>query len=159
MSHRKSFIFVLFQQFLLGTSELWLQFWFFFPFLQHKSLSNAYLSRTFSFHPEIFTNIGKIHLHQNSEAQKWSYVVIFLIWSLSCCLVRIQKKITEKYFLHYTMNVMVPWLTLHCLPQKCYVHNLLRVTVYIPSIRRDILDLIIGKMLQLDVSNSKSYTI
>lgn len=57
------------------------------------------------------------------------------------------------------MNFVVSWLTLHCLPQECYVHNLLRVTVYIPSIRRDILDLIIGKMLQLDVSNSKSCTI
>ncbi|XP_039973819.1 RNA polymerase I-specific transcription initiation factor RRN3 [Xiphias gladius] len=39
---------------------------------------------------------------------------------------------------------------------ECYVHNLLRVTVYIPSIRRDILELIIGKMLKLDVSASRS---
>lgn len=67
-----------------------------------------------------------------------------------------QNKITEKKFLRYIMNFVVSWLTLCCLPQECYVHNLLRVTVYIPSIRRDILDLIIGKMLQLDVSNSKS---
>ncbi|XP_053193666.1 RNA polymerase I-specific transcription initiation factor RRN3 [Scomber japonicus] len=37
-----------------------------------------------------------------------------------------------------------------------YVHNLLRVTVYIPSIRRDVLELIIGKMLKLDVSASRS---
>lgn len=43
-----------------------------------------------------------------------------------------------------------------CSPQECYVHNLLRVTVYIPSIRRDILEVIIGKMLKLDVS-SKNY--
>ncbi|XP_042248688.1 RNA polymerase I-specific transcription initiation factor RRN3 [Thunnus maccoyii] len=37
-----------------------------------------------------------------------------------------------------------------------YVHNLLRVTVYIPSIRRDVLELIIGKTLKLDVSASRS---
>uniref|UniRef100_A0A3Q3WJR7 Uncharacterized protein n=1 Tax=Mola mola TaxID=94237 RepID=A0A3Q3WJR7_MOLML len=34
---------------------------------------------------------------------------------------------------------------------ECYVHNLLKVTIYLPSIRRDILELIIGKMLKLDV--------
>ncbi|KAI3359389.1 hypothetical protein L3Q82_002891 [Scortum barcoo] len=39
---------------------------------------------------------------------------------------------------------------------ECYVHNLLRVTMYIPSIRRDVLELIIGKMLKLDVSVSRS---
>ncbi|KAG7220117.1 hypothetical protein INR49_000993 [Caranx melampygus] len=39
---------------------------------------------------------------------------------------------------------------------ECYVHNLLRVTVYIPSIRRDVLELIIGKMLKLDVSASRA---
>uniref|UniRef100_A0A7N5ZT60 RRN3 homolog, RNA polymerase I transcription factor n=1 Tax=Anabas testudineus TaxID=64144 RepID=A0A7N5ZT60_ANATE len=40
--------------------------------------------------------------------------------------------------------------------EECYVHNLLRVTVYIPSIRRDVLELIIGRMLKLDVSVSRS---
>ncbi|KAM6965799.1 RNA polymerase I-specific transcription initiation factor RRN3 isoform 1-T1 [Tautogolabrus adspersus] len=39
---------------------------------------------------------------------------------------------------------------------ECYVHNLLRVTIYIPSIRRDVLEVIIGKMLKLDVSASRS---
>lgn len=39
---------------------------------------------------------------------------------------------------------------------ECYVHNLLRVTTYIPSIRRDVLELIISKMLKLDVSASRS---
>uniref|UniRef100_A0A8D3DEX3 RRN3 homolog, RNA polymerase I transcription factor n=1 Tax=Scophthalmus maximus TaxID=52904 RepID=A0A8D3DEX3_SCOMX len=39
---------------------------------------------------------------------------------------------------------------------ECYVHNLLRMTVYIPSIRRDVLEVIIGKMLKLDVSASRS---
>ncbi|KAK3552703.1 hypothetical protein QTP86_021132 [Hemibagrus guttatus] len=35
---------------------------------------------------------------------------------------------------------------------ECYVHNLLRITVYIPALRRDVLELIISKMLTLDVS-------
>lgn len=39
---------------------------------------------------------------------------------------------------------------------ECYVHNLLRVTMYIPSIRRDVLEVIIDKMLNLDVSASRS---
>uniref|UniRef100_A0A672Z2L1 RRN3 homolog, RNA polymerase I transcription factor n=1 Tax=Sphaeramia orbicularis TaxID=375764 RepID=A0A672Z2L1_9TELE len=39
---------------------------------------------------------------------------------------------------------------------ECYVHNLLRVTMYIPSIRRDVLEIIISKMLKLDVSASRS---
>lgn len=39
---------------------------------------------------------------------------------------------------------------------ECYVHNLLRVTVYIPSIRRDVLELIVDKMLNLDVSVSRA---
>ncbi|XP_072224911.1 RNA polymerase I-specific transcription initiation factor RRN3 [Leuresthes tenuis] len=39
---------------------------------------------------------------------------------------------------------------------ECYVHNLLRVTVYVPSIRRDVLEVIIGKLLKLDVSASRT---
>ncbi|XP_051995414.1 RNA polymerase I-specific transcription initiation factor RRN3 [Xyrauchen texanus] len=39
---------------------------------------------------------------------------------------------------------------------ECYVHNLLRVTVYIPALRRDLLELIISKMLTLDVSAPRS---
>ncbi|XP_066499060.1 RNA polymerase I-specific transcription initiation factor RRN3 [Hoplias malabaricus] len=35
---------------------------------------------------------------------------------------------------------------------ECYVHNLLRIVVYIPILRRDVLELIISKMLTLDVS-------
>uniref|UniRef100_A0A674CLQ5 RRN3 homolog, RNA polymerase I transcription factor n=1 Tax=Salmo trutta TaxID=8032 RepID=A0A674CLQ5_SALTR len=38
---------------------------------------------------------------------------------------------------------------------ECYVHNLLRVAVYIPSLRRDVLELIISRMLKLDVSASR----
>ncbi|KAI4887689.1 hypothetical protein NFI96_005899, partial [Prochilodus magdalenae] len=33
---------------------------------------------------------------------------------------------------------------------ECYVHNLLRITVYIPTLRKDVLELIISKMLMLD---------
>ncbi|XP_057201859.1 RNA polymerase I-specific transcription initiation factor RRN3 [Triplophysa rosa] len=39
---------------------------------------------------------------------------------------------------------------------ECYVHNLLRVTVYVPALRRDLLELIISKMLALDVSAPRS---
>ncbi|XP_054614559.1 RNA polymerase I-specific transcription initiation factor RRN3 [Dunckerocampus dactyliophorus] len=39
---------------------------------------------------------------------------------------------------------------------ECYVHNLLRVTVYIPAIRRDVLEVIVGQMLKLDVGASRS---
>uniref|UniRef100_A0A8C7MS21 RRN3 homolog, RNA polymerase I transcription factor n=1 Tax=Oncorhynchus kisutch TaxID=8019 RepID=A0A8C7MS21_ONCKI len=45
-------------------------------------------------------------------------------------------------------NIMVVFHS----PQECYVHNLLRVAVYIPSLRRDVLELIISRMLKLDVS-------
>lgn len=36
--------------------------------------------------------------------------------------------------------------------QECYVHNLLRVTVYLPTLRLQILELIVEKLLKLDVS-------
>ncbi|KAK2916496.1 hypothetical protein QQF64_025027 [Cirrhinus molitorella] len=39
---------------------------------------------------------------------------------------------------------------------ECYMHNLLRASVYIPDLRRDILELIISKMLTLDVSAPRS---
>ncbi|KAK2829688.1 hypothetical protein Q7C36_017678 [Tachysurus vachellii] len=39
---------------------------------------------------------------------------------------------------------------------ECYVHNLLRITVYIPALRRDALELIISKMLTLDVNAPRS---
>uniref|UniRef100_A0A673IEP7 RNA polymerase I-specific transcription initiation factor RRN3-like n=1 Tax=Sinocyclocheilus rhinocerous TaxID=307959 RepID=A0A673IEP7_9TELE len=39
---------------------------------------------------------------------------------------------------------------------ECYMHNLLRVSVYIPDLRRDIIELIISKMLTLDVSAPRS---
>ncbi|XP_043955062.1 RNA polymerase I-specific transcription initiation factor RRN3 [Gambusia affinis] len=39
---------------------------------------------------------------------------------------------------------------------ECYVHNLLRLTVYVPSIRRDVLELIVGQLLKLDVRASRA---
>uniref|UniRef100_A0A3P9MF05 RRN3 homolog, RNA polymerase I transcription factor n=1 Tax=Oryzias latipes TaxID=8090 RepID=A0A3P9MF05_ORYLA len=39
---------------------------------------------------------------------------------------------------------------------ECYVHNLLRVTMYAPFVRRDVLELIVGRMLKLDVSVSRA---
>ncbi|KAM5227512.1 RNA polymerase I-specific transcription initiation factor RRN3 [Ctenodactylus gundi] len=38
---------------------------------------------------------------------------------------------------------------------ECYVHNLLRISVYFPTLRREILELIIEKLLKLDVNASK----
>uniref|UniRef100_A0A8C6Z8F0 RRN3 homolog, RNA polymerase I transcription factor n=1 Tax=Nothoprocta perdicaria TaxID=30464 RepID=A0A8C6Z8F0_NOTPE len=35
---------------------------------------------------------------------------------------------------------------------ECYVHNLLRITVYLPTLRLEILELIIERLLKLDVS-------
>ncbi|XP_042554316.1 RNA polymerase I-specific transcription initiation factor RRN3 [Dipodomys spectabilis] len=37
---------------------------------------------------------------------------------------------------------------------ECYVHNLLRISVYFPTLRHDILELVIEKLLKLDVSVS-----
>uniref|UniRef100_A0A4W4FZV7 RRN3 homolog, RNA polymerase I transcription factor n=1 Tax=Electrophorus electricus TaxID=8005 RepID=A0A4W4FZV7_ELEEL len=39
---------------------------------------------------------------------------------------------------------------------ECYVHNLLRITVYVPALRKDVLELIVSKMLALDVSAPRS---
>ncbi|XP_061837691.2 RNA polymerase I-specific transcription initiation factor RRN3 [Nerophis lumbriciformis] len=39
---------------------------------------------------------------------------------------------------------------------ECYVHNLLRMSLYIPSIRADVLEIIVGQMLKLDVGVSRS---
>ncbi|XP_066238664.1 RNA polymerase I-specific transcription initiation factor RRN3 [Saccopteryx leptura] len=38
---------------------------------------------------------------------------------------------------------------------ECYVHNLLRISVYFPTLRHDILELIIEKLLKLDVNASR----
>ncbi|XP_023369583.1 RNA polymerase I-specific transcription initiation factor RRN3 isoform X1 [Otolemur garnettii] len=38
---------------------------------------------------------------------------------------------------------------------ECYVHNLLRISVYFPTLRHEILELIIERLLKLDVSASR----
>ncbi|KAK2097528.1 DNA independent RNA polymerase I transcription factor [Saguinus oedipus] len=38
---------------------------------------------------------------------------------------------------------------------ECYVHNLLRISIYFPTLRHEILELIIEKLLKLDVSASR----
>ncbi|XP_029803969.1 RNA polymerase I-specific transcription initiation factor RRN3 isoform X2 [Suricata suricatta] len=38
---------------------------------------------------------------------------------------------------------------------ECYVHNLLRISVYFPTLRREILELVIEKLLKLDVNASR----
>uniref|UniRef100_A0A671UX49 RRN3 homolog, RNA polymerase I transcription factor n=1 Tax=Sparus aurata TaxID=8175 RepID=A0A671UX49_SPAAU len=56
---------------------------------------------------------------------------------------------------HFLMPILqenFPFVQKSSRTLECYVHNLLRVTMYIPALRRDILELIIGKMLKLDVS-------
>ncbi|XP_041086286.1 RNA polymerase I-specific transcription initiation factor RRN3-like [Polyodon spathula] len=40
--------------------------------------------------------------------------------------------------------------------RECYVHNLLRITVAFPVLRQEILELVIGKLLRLDVSAPRS---
>uniref|UniRef100_A0A2K5MXX1 RRN3 homolog, RNA polymerase I transcription factor n=1 Tax=Cercocebus atys TaxID=9531 RepID=A0A2K5MXX1_CERAT len=39
--------------------------------------------------------------------------------------------------------------------RECYVHNLLRISVYFPTLRHEILELIIEKLLKLDVNASR----
>ncbi|XP_006872017.1 PREDICTED: RNA polymerase I-specific transcription initiation factor RRN3 [Chrysochloris asiatica] len=38
---------------------------------------------------------------------------------------------------------------------ECYVHNLLRISVYFPTLRHDILELVIEKLLRLDVNAAR----
>ncbi|XP_072298453.1 RNA polymerase I-specific transcription initiation factor RRN3 [Eucyclogobius newberryi] len=59
-------------------------------------------------------------------------------------------------FLSPILQEKFPFIQKSSRTLECYVHNLLRVTVYIPSMRRDILEIIIDKMLQLDVSASRT---
>ncbi|KAM3598932.1 uncharacterized protein V6R79_024410 [Siganus canaliculatus] len=60
---------------------------------------------------------------------------------------------------HFLMPILqdnFPFVQKSSRTLECYVHNLLRVTTYVPAIRRDVLELIFGKMLKLDVSASRS---
>lgn len=55
-------------------------------------------------------------------------------------------------FLMPILNSNFPFVQKSSRTLECYVHNLLRITVYVPALRRDVLELIISKMLTLDVS-------
>ncbi|KAJ8384016.1 hypothetical protein AAFF_G00212600 [Aldrovandia affinis] len=55
-------------------------------------------------------------------------------------------------FLMPILNENFPFVQKSSRTQECYVHNLLRVTVHFPALRRDVLELVIGRMLKLDAS-------
>ncbi|CAL8283275.1 unnamed protein product [Boreogadus saida] len=59
---------------------------------------------------------------------------------------------STSHFLVPILNEKFPFVQKSSRTLECYVHNLLRVTVYIPTIQRDVLEIVIGKMLKLDVS-------
>uniref|UniRef100_A0AAR2KJ34 RRN3 homolog, RNA polymerase I transcription factor n=1 Tax=Pygocentrus nattereri TaxID=42514 RepID=A0AAR2KJ34_PYGNA len=55
-------------------------------------------------------------------------------------------------FLMPILNAKFPFVQKSSRTLECYVHNLLRIVVYMPALRRDVLELVISKMLMLDVS-------
>ncbi|KAJ7989594.1 hypothetical protein DPEC_G00306150 [Dallia pectoralis] len=55
-------------------------------------------------------------------------------------------------FLMHILTENFPFVQKSPRTLECYVHNLLRVAVYIPILRRDILELIVSRLLKLDVS-------
>lgn len=134
-----SHIFVLLQHFILGTNDSLLQFWFFFFWVLFFFSTSHFLMPIFQ---EKFPFIQK----SSRALVRYTYTKIMK-----------QEKIAVwNIFFIYILYILKIYI--YCLPQECYVHNLLRVTVYLPSIRRDVLELVIGKMLQLDVSHSESDT-
>lgn len=55
----------------------------------------------------------------------------------------------------FLMPILVegfPFINKSARTLECYVHNLLRITVYLPPLRREILELVVEKLLKLDVS-------
>ncbi|XP_043945109.1 RNA polymerase I-specific transcription initiation factor RRN3 [Protopterus annectens] len=59
----------------------------------------------------------------------------------------------------FLMPILVegfPFINKSARTLECYVHNLLRITVYFPPLRREILELVVEKLLKLDVSASRS---
>ncbi|KAM9784572.1 RNA polymerase I-specific transcription initiation factor RRN3 [Syngnathus typhle] len=63
---------------------------------------------------------------------------------------------STSHFLVPILQDRFPFIQKSSRTLECYVHNLLKLSVYIPSIRRDVLEIIIGQMLKLDVSASRS---
>uniref|UniRef100_A0A8C9ZUZ2 RRN3 homolog, RNA polymerase I transcription factor n=1 Tax=Sander lucioperca TaxID=283035 RepID=A0A8C9ZUZ2_SANLU len=72
------------------------------------------------------------------------------------CPCNLSSSFSTSRFLMPILHENFPFIQKSSRTLECYVHNVLRVTVYMPSIRRDVLELIIGKMLKLDVSASRS---
>ncbi|KAM4698325.1 RNA polymerase I-specific transcription initiation factor RRN3 [Rhinophrynus dorsalis] len=55
----------------------------------------------------------------------------------------------------FLMPILVekfPYMNKSARTMECYVHNLLRISIYLPSLRVDILELVIEKLLKMDVS-------
>uniref|UniRef100_F6W8D3 RRN3 homolog, RNA polymerase I transcription factor n=1 Tax=Ornithorhynchus anatinus TaxID=9258 RepID=F6W8D3_ORNAN len=58
----------------------------------------------------------------------------------------------------FLMQILVekfPFITKSERTLECYVHNLLRISVYFPSLRHEILELIVEKLLKMDVGASR----
>uniref|UniRef100_A0A8D0GQF7 RRN3 homolog, RNA polymerase I transcription factor n=1 Tax=Sphenodon punctatus TaxID=8508 RepID=A0A8D0GQF7_SPHPU len=59
---------------------------------------------------------------------------------------------------HFLMPILVekfPFINKSEKTLECYVHNLLRISVYIPTLRHEILELIVERLLKMDVSASR----
>ena len=50
------------------------------------------------------------------------------------------------------LTELFPFMARDAYIQECYVKNILHMTFYIPTLRQSILELIIDKMIKLDVS-------
>ncbi|XP_069761910.1 LOW QUALITY PROTEIN: RNA polymerase I-specific transcription initiation factor RRN3 [Narcine bancroftii] len=59
-------------------------------------------------------------------------------------------------FLMPILTEKFPFVNKSARTLECYVHNLLRITVYFPGLRREILELVIEKFLKLDVNASRN---
>ncbi|RXN01997.1 RNA polymerase I-specific transcription initiation factor RRN3 [Acipenser ruthenus] len=55
-------------------------------------------------------------------------------------------------FLMPILREKFPFINKSARTLECYMHNLLRITVAFPALRQEILELVIGKLLRLDVS-------
>uniref|UniRef100_A0A8C5QN32 RRN3 homolog, RNA polymerase I transcription factor n=1 Tax=Leptobrachium leishanense TaxID=445787 RepID=A0A8C5QN32_9ANUR len=58
----------------------------------------------------------------------------------------------------FLMPILVerfPYVNKSVRTMECYVHNLLRITVYFPTLRLDVLELVIEKLLKIDVNASR----
>lgn len=147
--------------------------WWFVLFFQHESLSDAHSDWEVSLLAEILHNACKRPLtsHRSPMQKNIQNNDNKNFMKYKRCLPDVVGKIRLHPISHFAEEMDVIcilhgeerctndpsrcfpfcWLIVCCPLQECYVHNLLRVTIYIPSIRRDVLELIVGKMLKLDV--------